>query len=81
MTEGLVIELDARGLEPPEPLERTLQSAAGLAAGQSLHLLIHREPFPLYELLDGMGFRHETFSQANGDFLVIIRRGAANRPT
>ena len=48
------IHLDVRGLEPPIPMEKALQLAADLLPGQHLHMLIHREPFPLYELLDGM---------------------------
>ncbi len=71
------IHLDVRGLEPPIPMEKALQLAADLLPGQHLHMLIHREPFPLYELLDGMGYRHDTQAQPNGDYLVVIERGAS----
>lgn len=77
MTDLPCLQLDVRGLEPPEPLEQTLQVAARLAPGQSLHMRIHREPFPLYGLLDDMGLTHRTRVQADGDFLVIIERPSA----
>jgi TusA-related sulfurtransferase len=66
------VELDARGLEPPEPLERTLAAVALLRPGQRLRLLIHREPFPLYALLDNMGCAHRTEALPDGEFMVLI---------
>lgn len=74
MNEAPVVNLDVRGLEPPIPMEKALDRVARLSPDQALHLLIHREPFPLYELLDGMGFSHRTEAQAGGDYLVIIER-------
>ncbi|HRH81968.1 MAG TPA: DUF2249 domain-containing protein [Thiobacillaceae bacterium] len=70
------VELDARGLEPPEPLERTLAAVALLRPGQRLRLLIHREPFPLYAMLDGMGCAHRTEALPDGDFAVLIEAAA-----
>lgn len=66
------IEIDARGLEPPEPLERALAAVALLRPGQRLRLLIHREPFPLYALLDEMGCAHRTEALPGGEFTVLI---------
>lgn len=74
MTEDHVVKLDVRGLEPPIPMEKALDRVARLGPDQALHLLIHREPFPLFELLDGMGFSHRTEALASGDYLVIIER-------
>jgi hypothetical protein len=45
------ILVDARGLEPPEPMEKVLQPLDLLRPVQSIRLLLHREPFPLYPLL------------------------------
>ncbi len=69
-----VIELDVRNLEPPEPLERALKAAGGLLPGQTLRLRIHREPFPLYELLDAMGCSHAIETLRADDHVVSIRR-------
>jgi uncharacterized protein (DUF2249 family) len=66
------ILIDARWLEPPEPLERVTPALAGLARGQLLRLLLHREPFPLYAQLRAQGFVHETLPQADGTFVILI---------
>jgi hypothetical protein len=45
------ILLDARGLEPPEPMEKVMQTLALRRPGQSIRMLLRREPFPLYPIL------------------------------
>jgi len=64
-------ELDVRGLEPPEPMTRILDALAR-ARGKPLRVLIHREPFPLYELLDENGRRHRTVARGDGSFEILI---------
>lgn len=54
------IELDVCGLEPPEPLQRTLEALSGLRQGQRLRMLIDREPRPLYRILERNGYRYQT---------------------
>lgn len=48
--------LDVSELEPPEPLERILDSLAEMAAGDWLKVLHRREPYPLYNMLRNMGY-------------------------
>jgi len=67
------IVVDARGLEPPEPLERVLQALELLRPGQGIRLLLHREPFPLYPLLTERGYGHDTRIEADGSFVILIR--------
>ncbi len=67
------ILVDARGLEPPEPMEKVLQTLDLLRPGQSIRLLLHREPFPLYPLLAERGYRHATRMQADGSYVILIR--------
>ena len=67
------ILIDARGLEPPEPMERVMQALALLRPGQGIRFLLHREPFPLYPLLAERGFRHETHARADGSYVILIR--------
>ena len=67
------ILIDARGLEPPEPMERVMQTLALLRPGQSIRLLLHREPFPLYPLLAERGYRHATRMEADGSYVILIR--------
>lgn len=66
------ILVDARGLEPPEPMERVMQTLALLRPGQSIRLLLHREPFPLYSLLAERGYRHATRMEADGSYVILI---------
>jgi len=66
------ILVDARWLEPPEPMERVMQTLALLRPGQHIRLLLHREPFPLYSILDSQGYRHHTTPQADGSFVILI---------
>ena len=68
------ILVDARWLEPPEPMEKVLQTLALLRPGQSIRLLLHREPFPLYSLLAESGYRHATQKEADGSYVILIRR-------
>jgi TusA-related sulfurtransferase len=67
------VVVDARGLEPPQPMEKVMQALASLRPGQSIRLLLHREPFPLYPLLAERGYRHDTQMQADGSYVILIR--------
>jgi TusA-related sulfurtransferase len=66
------ILVDARGLEPPEPMERVMQALALMRPGQSIRLLLHREPFPLYPLLAERGYRHATRMESDGSYVILI---------
>lgn len=72
------ILVDARGLEPPEPMEKVMQVLALLRHGQSIRMLLHREPFPLYAILAERGYRHETRMEADGSYVILIRQSDAN---
>ena len=66
------ILVDARGLEPPEPMERVMQTLSLLRPGQTIRLLLHREPFPLYPILAERGYRHATRMEADGSYVILI---------
>lgn len=66
--------LDARDMEPPEPMERTLEALDALLPGQRLRLLLPREPYPLYGILNRHGYRHRTEPQPDGHFAILIWR-------
>ena len=66
------IELDARDLEPPEPLEQALAAIAMLKPGELLRMLHHREPFPLYAILRERGFTHRTTQLADDNYEILI---------
>lgn len=67
--------LDVRGLEPPEPFMRILKALTD-APDQPLRVLIHREPFPLYDVLAQQGFAHRSRALEDGGFEILIERTA-----
>lgn len=66
-------ELDVRALEPPEPMLRIMQRLTD-APDEPLRVRIHREPFPLYELLAKQGFRYRTRRLGEADYELLIER-------
>ena len=71
---GRIIEVDARGLEPPQPLVRILEAAADLPEGAELQARTDRRPIHLYAQLEERGFTAETIDQPDGSFLTYVRR-------
>lgn len=69
-------ELDVRGLPPPEPFENIMNALQTLPAGETLRVHIHREPFPLYEMLRDTGHTWQTAALADGDFEIMITHTA-----
>ena len=65
-------ELDVRGLPPPEPFENIVRALQALTGNDTLKVLIHREPFPLYDMLRGAGYAWQTTALADGDFEILI---------
>lgn len=68
-----VIELDARGLEPPLPLIKTLEAAAALPAGATLRVHTQWRPALLYAELETRGFLSESEEQTDGSFITHVR--------
>ncbi len=69
-TEVLV---DGRWLEPPEPMERVLMALDVLRPGQTLRFLIHREPVPLFPVLQDKGYSFTIRPIEDDCFEVLIR--------
>lgn len=74
------ILIDARWLEPPEPLEKATQALALFKPGQHIRLLLHREPFPLYAILQSQGYVYDTQPQPDGTFVILISHESPKRP-
>lgn len=68
------VEVDARGLEPPQPMMRILEALEGLPAATTLRARTDRRPMHLYPLLDARGFVDESEEQTDGSFVTLIRR-------
>jgi len=70
-----VVILDVRGLEPPEPMVRTLEALETLPAGATLVQLNVRVPQFLLPKLEERGFTYEVRRQSDDLVRVFIRRG------
>lgn len=68
-----VVELDVRGLEPPEPLLRTLEALESLPAGGTLVQVNTRVPQVLLPILAERGFAYEIDDGRPDVVLVRIR--------
>jgi uncharacterized protein (DUF2249 family) len=69
-----VLEVDARGLEPPQPLVKILEALATLPEGARLRALTDRRPMHLYAQLEERGFVGESEEQKAGSFVTHVRR-------
>jgi uncharacterized protein (DUF2249 family) len=64
--------VDGRELEPPEPMHRVLEEVEGLPPGDAVVLLLPREPFPLYRVLQTQGLTWATTLEPDGTFVIRI---------
>jgi uncharacterized protein (DUF2249 family) len=70
-----VSEMDNRDLEPPEPMVRTLEGVEALAPGQTIAVLLPREPVFLFEELRSRGHVWRGGFEPEGHYRAVIRRG------
>lgn len=68
------MKLDNRGLEPPQPMMRTLSALEQLDEGETLTIINDRRPMFLYEELDELGYKHETEQNEDGSFTIKITK-------
>ena len=68
------IVVDGRELEPPEPMELVLAALDNLQPGQRIRFLIHRQPYPLYDILRRYHYQYETTALPSGDFEILISK-------
>jgi uncharacterized protein (DUF2249 family) len=69
-----IMEVDARGLEPPQPMIKILEALVALPAGAELRARTERRPMHLYPHLEERGFTAATEEQSDGSFLTHISR-------
>ena len=72
MNEGVVV-LDARGLEPPEPMIRILEALATLPPDAILQAHTDRRPIHLYPMIEQRGFQADTTPASDHGFITQIR--------
>lgn len=66
--------IDNRGLEPPQPMMRTLKNLDKMQSGEKLAIINDRRPMFLYEELDDRGYLHETEALEDGSFKITITK-------
>ena len=66
------ITLDARKMDAPEPLFATLDCLDAMQSGESLRLLIHREPVMLYPQLQEMKIPWQVVAHGHPDWIILI---------
>jgi TusA-related sulfurtransferase len=66
------LEVDARGLEPPQPLVKILEALSALRTGQQLRARTDRRPMLLFPQVEERGFKAETEEQSDGSFITQI---------
>jgi tRNA 2-thiouridine synthesizing protein A len=64
--------VDARSLEPPEPMERVMEALSRMKPGEKVQLLLYREPHPLYGILRRNHYAHQATRRDDGTFEILI---------
>jgi len=72
--EGRVIEMDNRGLEPPQPLVRIMNALADMGPDDILVATMPHRPMHLYPILDERGFSVHSEDLPGGEAKVVIRK-------
>lgn len=73
-----MIEVDARGLEPPQPMVQIMTAYERLGPGGSVRALTDRRPMHLLDALAERGCVAESSELASGGWETIIRKGCGS---
>ena len=71
------IDLDVRGMQAPEPLERVLENLDRLGPGDCLRVKINCRPVPLFRILERNGYVYDEKPGAESLLEIEIRQAAA----
>lgn len=66
------VVIDARGMRPPEPLERAVAALDLLGSNDDLTLMVTRRPYPLFLVLSNYGYRWNEAEEAGGGYKYQI---------
>jgi len=72
--EQKTIEIDVRGLEPPEPMVKIIETLPQIGNNTVLLVHHHREPMMLYDKLEHLGFEASTEKISEGYYKVRITK-------
>ncbi len=73
----MTIEIDGRELQPPEPMERTMEALDKLGEGDDVLLLLYCQPHPLFSILKANGYAWSEEVRADGTREIRIRKQPA----
>lgn len=73
---GKTVEVDVRGLEPPEPMVKILETLPQIGKGDLLLVHHHREPLMLYDKLEHLGYEAAAEKVSEGYYKVRITKKA-----
>jgi len=73
-TKNNIVEIDVRGLEPPEPMVKILETLNRLDDDTTLLVHHHREPMLLYDKLEELGYGAETSKIEENYYKVVINK-------
>jgi len=66
--------IDGRDMQPPEPLEKTLEGIDQLGADDELLLMVYCHPVPLFNILRNNGYVWQEDVLEDGTHEIRIRR-------
>jgi len=69
-----IVDVDARGLEPPQPMVMILEAVESLPDNGTLSAQTDRRPIHLFPMLEARGFTGTSEEQSDGSFITRIRR-------
>lgn len=68
------MKLDNRGLQPPQPMMRTLAALEELSNGEQLTITNDRRPMFLFPELDDLGYPYAVAENEDGSFSITITK-------
>lgn len=68
------MKLDNRGLEPPNPMMRTLEALESIGVGEVLTIINDRRPMFLFEQLDEKGYKYTVDPLPDGSYQITITK-------
>jgi len=72
--QGKIEEIDVRGLEPPQPMVKILETLNQIDNNTTLLVHHHREPVLLYDKLEELGYEAEAEKIEENYYKVMIRK-------
>lgn len=77
MKEVEILKLDVRGLNHPEPLERSVEMFKELNSSNCMYLHIHRYPKPLLIIAEKQDIRFDAYEIDKGEWHILFTKNPA----